>query len=72
MKIDIHYCTEWNYKPQAASLADELRKSLGVEAKLIPGGKGIFDVIVDGETVFSKYKVGRFPNSGEVAGKLKK
>jgi len=37
-----------------------------VEAKLIRGGGGIFDVTVDGDLVFSKFGVGRFPNSGEV------
>lgn len=67
MKIDIHYCTEWNYEPNAVSLADELHKVLGVEAKLVPGRNGIFDVIVDGELVFSKFKSGRFPEPGEVA-----
>jgi len=43
-----------------------------VEVKLVPGHNGIFDVLVDGEMVFSKYKAGRFPNYGEVASKLKK
>ncbi len=71
MKIDIHYCTEWNYKPNAASLADELRRAFGVEANLVPGRRGIFDVIVDGEIVFSKYEAGRFPNHDEVSSKLK-
>jgi len=34
---------------------------------LIPGGRGIFDVTVDGTQVFSKYEVGRFPAPGEVS-----
>ena len=72
MKIEIHYCTDWNYEPNAASLAEELRKNHGVEVKLVPGRNGIFDVLVDGEMVFSKYKAGRFPNYDEVASKLKK
>lgn len=42
-----------------------------MEAKLVPGRNGIFDVIVDGELVFSKFKVGRFPEPGEVASTLK-
>lgn len=42
-----------------------------MEAKLVPGRNGIFDVIVDGEMVFSKFKIGRFPELGEVANKLK-
>lgn len=31
---------------------------------------GIFDVEVDGEMVFSKFEVGRFPEDAEVLGKL--
>jgi predicted Rdx family selenoprotein len=42
-----------------------------VEAKLVPGGNGIFDVLADSTLVFSKYETGRFPDPGEVAGKLK-
>jgi len=47
-------------------LAEELLNEFDVEAKLVPGFKGIFDVIVDGKTVFSKSKAHRFPNPGEV------
>jgi predicted Rdx family selenoprotein len=38
----------------------------GVEAKAVPGGKGQFDVVRDGELVFSKHAVGRFPGEGEI------
>jgi predicted Rdx family selenoprotein len=38
----------------------------GVEASATPGGKGQFDVISDGELVFSKHAEGRFPGDGEV------
>lgn len=71
MNIDIHYCVPWNYEPQAASLADELRNAFCVEANLVPGTNGIFDVVVDNKRVFSKSEVGRFPHPGEVTGKLK-
>jgi hypothetical protein len=40
--------------------------SRGIPAEAIPGGKGQFDVIRDGSTVFSKHEVGRFPEEGEV------
>jgi len=43
-----------------------LREAFGVEAKLIKGSNGIFDVVVDGSKVFSKYETGRFPDPGEV------
>jgi predicted Rdx family selenoprotein len=39
----------------------------GVEATTTPGGKGQFDVLRDGELVFSKHQVGRFPGEAEIA-----
>lgn len=47
-----------------------MHESFGVEAKLVPGSNGMFDVIVDGQLIFSKSRIGRFPNSGEVSEKL--
>ena len=47
-------------------MADELKSVFGVDAELCEGGKGIFDVIRDGELVYSKEKTGRFPDQGEV------
>jgi len=52
-------------------VAEELHDAFGLKAHLIPGHNGIFDVIVDGEKIFTKFKVGRFPNPGEVTSKLK-
>jgi len=39
----------------------------GVEATAIPGGKGQFDVLRDGELVYSKHETGRFPDEAEIA-----
>jgi selenoprotein W-related protein len=36
------------------------------ELRLITGSKGIFDVIVDGETLYSKHITGRHAEPGEV------
>ncbi len=38
----------------------------GFDAEAIPGGKGQYDVVVDGRAVFSKHELGRFPEDGEV------
>ena len=35
--------------------------------RLIKGANGVFEVIVDGDLVFSKKSLGRFPDDGEVA-----
>jgi predicted Rdx family selenoprotein len=45
-------------------------KSQGIQATDIPGGKGQFDVIRDGETVFSKHDAGRFPETDEIVALL--
>ena len=38
----------------------------GVEASATPGGKGQFDVVSNGELVFSKHDMGLFPGEGEI------
>jgi selT/selW/selH-like putative selenoprotein len=43
-----------------------LRERFGIEAELIRGANGVFDVRVDGKMVFSKHQLGRFPEAGEV------
>jgi selT/selW/selH-like putative selenoprotein len=48
-------------------LAEELRNALGVEAELVEGTRGIFDVYADDRLVFSKHRAERFPDAGEVA-----
>jgi selenoprotein W-related protein len=52
-------------------LAAELKKDLGVDATLTPGSGGVFDVIADGKTIFSKKQVERFPEVVEILGMLK-
>jgi predicted Rdx family selenoprotein len=50
---------------RAASLAAEL-KSAGHDASIEEGGKGQYDVLADGELVFSKQSEGRFPDAAEI------
>jgi selenoprotein W-related protein len=38
----------------------------GFDATAIPGGKGQFDVLADGELIYSKRETGRFPEDGEI------
>ena len=48
-------------------MAAELTEAFpGIEVKLIPGSGGVFEVTVDGATVFSKKRVGRHAQPGEV------
>ena len=38
---------------------------------MLPSTGGVFEVTVDGKTVFSKKELKRFPEEGEIAGLLK-
>lgn len=42
------------------------------EFVLIPSKGGVFEVAVDGELIFSKKELDRFPDSGEIAELFKK
>jgi Rdx family protein len=42
------------------------------EAEAEEGGKGQFDVLAEGELVFSKGQSGRFPEDGEVRALLER
>ena len=44
--------------------------ALGHAAEMVAGESGQFDVIADGETVFSKRRQGRFPELREVLAAL--
>jgi selT/selW/selH-like putative selenoprotein len=41
-----------------------------VSPELIKGKDGVFEVVIDGQLVYSKKATGRFPEPGEVEGLL--
>jgi len=50
----------------------EIEKELGHRCELIKGDGGVFDVVADGELVFSKHESDRFPEPGEVVEALRR
>jgi selT/selW/selH-like putative selenoprotein len=38
----------------------------GIDAKLIKGSGGQFEVVLDGKLIFSKKALGRFPDHSEI------
>jgi selT/selW/selH-like putative selenoprotein len=46
-------------------LAESIEKSLGIKSRLIKGRGGVFEVTVGNDLIFSKKKLGRFPEPGE-------
>jgi selT/selW/selH-like putative selenoprotein len=41
-----------------------------VKAGITPGGRGQFDVVLEGELLFSKQTTGRFPEDREILDRL--
>ena len=72
MELEIVYCMTWNYRPDADRVSKEIRIKTGLDPELTPGSGGIFDVKLNGETVFSKHQLGRFPKDGEISDLLEK
>ena len=68
-RVEIEYCTQCRWLLRAAWMAQELlttfESELG-EVALKPGTGGIFEVRLDGETIFSRKGHDRFPESKEL------
>lgn len=47
-------------------MAAELEDNLEADTELFAEGGGIFDVVVDGKLIYSKFSTGRFPEKNEV------
>ena len=67
MKISIEYCAMWNYLPKASSLEVELKNNFPqADISLISGGGGVFEISLNGNLIFSKKALNRFPEDGEI------
>ncbi len=68
-RLEIEYCTQCRWLLRATWMAQELlttfQKELG-EVALIPGAEGIFEVRLEGKSIFSREQQGRFPESKEL------
>ncbi len=67
--IEVVYCADCGYWPRTAWMLGELMtdiQHLVSEVKLTPDSKGLFEWSVDGEPVFSKAAMGRFPDMDEL------
>ena len=63
-RLEIEYCTQCRWLLRAVWMLQELLMTLHVElgrASLVPGTGGVFEVRLDGETLWSRKARGRFP-----------
>ena len=68
-RIEIEYCTQCRWLLRAAWMAQELLSTFEAElggVTLIPGTGGVFEVRVEGGTVWSRKGEGRFPEITEL------
>lgn len=64
-KVDIIYCRPCGYEKRARTAADALQQALGVNAQIVPGGGGIFEVRVN-DCVVARRTREHFPNPAEI------
>jgi selenoprotein W-related protein len=68
-RVEIEYCTQCRWLLRAGWTAQELLTTFPAElgeVALVPGSGGVFDVRVDGETVWSRKAEGGFPDLPEL------
>jgi selenoprotein W-related protein len=68
-RIEIEYCTQCRWLLRSAWMAQELLTTFEAvigEVALLPGSGGVFEIRVDGQTVWSRSERGRFPEIKEL------
>ena len=68
-QVEIEYCTQCRWLLRAAWMAQELLMTFESDigrVSLVPGTGGIFELRLDGETLFSRKQAERFPESKEL------
>ena len=53
-------------------MGDELKNKFGAEVELKASDGGVFEVVVEGELLFSKKGLNRVPEDGEIEGLVQK
>jgi selenoprotein W-related protein len=68
-QLEIEYCTQCRWLLRAAWLAQELLTTFDSDITsltLVPSTGGIFEVLLNGEVIFSRKEQSRFPESKEL------
>ena len=68
-RIEIEYCTQCNWLLRSSWMAQELLTTFSQEIGelvLMPGKGGILEIRVNGESLFSRKEMGRFPEMKEL------
>ena len=69
--VVITYCKPCGYLKRAQTTAAAINEKLGVDAELVPGKGGIFQIAVGGQVVAKRTSAG-FPKEDDVVAALQK
>lgn len=68
-QIEIHYCTQCRWLMRSSWMAQELLTTFDGEIETLtlrPGTGGVFEVVANGQTAWSRKGEGRFPEITEL------
>jgi len=68
-RVEIEYCSQCRFILRASWFAQELLSTFGNdlgEVALIPGTGGIFEVRLNGEVLWNKKQMGRYPEPKDI------
>ena len=71
MYIHIEFCEKWNYHPDFDRVSKIIKRNYPnaiVEGNANPPRSGSFEVSIDNQLVFSKFKTGGFPSESDING----
>jgi len=74
--LEITYCQPCGHQPTAIDMVNQLLATYGMPlnrkltVSLKPADKGVFDVVLDGQLIFSKNEQGRFPTLDDLKKQL--
>jgi len=69
MKIHIEYCEKCNYHPDFARVSKHkplIGPTAKIEGNSTPPRTGAFEVCLNNELVYSKFKTGKFPQEADI------
>jgi selenoprotein W-related protein len=72
-RIEIEYCVPCDFRPQAVELTREIVDGWSdrlSEIRLVPSSGGRFEVLLDGDLIFSKASLERHAEPDEIASLL--
>ena len=73
-RLEIEYCTQCRWLLRAAWLQQEVLTTFVddlAEVALLPGKGGVFEVRLDGETIWSRKDERRFPETREIKHRIR-